>query len=410
MISRLLYLFPLIILLEYYFYKKFTNSLIAVLCPVNPKKLKRIIAAVLLFLNLYLFIGLFVILSVSFGGGSRPHFPPDNLLFDVFIQFPFWIMIFIVFQSFLFLILIDLLRLVLFPLYRKHRGKVKSILYKVQFALIVFFIVYVPARSYYDYSTVSLRVVEFHKKDLPEALNNFSLVLIADVQADKYTNAERLNRFISKVNSLNPDLVLVGGDIITSTPNYINLGAEYIGKIKSKHGVFSCVGDHDNWAYRPDIMRSRREVTQALARYNVKMYDDRNISLSVDTAKIRITFITNTYSESIKNHALDSLTNGGNGSTLKILLTHQPRQFILDEAIRKNYDMYLAGHTHGGQVTFLFPFINLTPTLIETKYVRGDFRFGNLLMVVNRGLGMSLVPLRYNSTPEVTLIKLVADK
>lgn len=409
MISRLLYLFPIILLIEFYFYKKFTNSLIAVVKPKNPKVTKRIIGGVLLFLNAYLVIGLVILISIAFGGG-RPKFPPDNTMFDIFIQFPFWIMMFVLVQSILILLPIDIVRLLLFPFYRKHREKVKSIIYKIQFAVIVFFVIYVPVRSYYDYSAVSLRVVEYHKKGLPEALNNFSLVLISDVQADKYTNVARLDRFISKVNSVNPDLVLVGGDIITSTPDYIKLGAEYIGKIKSKYGVYSCVGDHDNWAYRPDIMRSRREVIQALNDYNVKMYDDRNISIPVDSAKIGVTIITNTYSESVKASTLDSLTREQNGDDLKILLTHQPRQFIVDEAVKNNYDLYLAGHTHGGQVTFLFPFFNLTPTLLETSYVKGDFHFGNMLMVVTRGLGMSLVPLRYNSTPEITLIKLIADK
>ena len=68
---------------------------------------------------------------------------------------------------------------------------------------------------------------------------------------------------------------------------------------------------------------------------------------------------------------------------------------------------------HGGQITFVFPFIQLTPTMFETKYTRGDFWFVNpdkavssMLLVVTRGLGMSLAPIRYNSTPEVTLITL----
>ena len=76
-------------------------------------------------------------------------------------------------------------------------------------------------------------------------------------------------------------------------------------------------------------------------------------------------------------------------------------------------DLYLAGHTHGGQISFVFPFVQFTPTMFETRYIRGDFWFDNpgkpgtsMLMVVTRGLGMSLAPIRYNSTPEVTLIVL----
>jgi len=44
--------------------------------------------------------------------------------------------------------------------------------------------------------------------------------------------------------------------------------------------------------------------------------------------------------------------------------------------------------------------------MIETKYIRGNFWFGDMLMIVTRGLGMSLAPVRYNSTPEITLIKI----
>jgi predicted MPP superfamily phosphohydrolase len=44
--------------------------------------------------------------------------------------------------------------------------------------------------------------------------------------------------------------------------------------------------------------------------------------------------------------------------------------------------------------------------MLETSYIRGDFWFNNMLMIVSRGLGMSLAPVRYNSTPEITLINL----
>lgn len=44
--------------------------------------------------------------------------------------------------------------------------------------------------------------------------------------------------------------------------------------------------------------------------------------------------------------------------------------------------------------------------MIETPYMRGEFKFGQMLMVVTRGLGMSLSPVRFNSTPEISVIKL----
>ncbi len=201
-------------------------------------------------------------------------------------------------------------------------------------------------------------------------------------------------------------MVLISGDIITSTPDYIQTGAKFVGKIKSKHGVYTCVGDHDNWAYRDDYDRSLREVTAALSNVNVPMIDNERLILGIDSANIEVTFITNTYVERINKNLLDSLTNNTSKADLRIFLTHQPRQFLINKATEQKYDLYLCGHTHGGQLTFLFPFYNLSPTMIETPYMRGERRFGNMLMVVTKGLGLSLAPLRYNSTPEVTVITL----
>jgi hypothetical protein len=207
------------------------------------------------------------------------------------------------------------------------------------------------------------------------------------------------------VNSLNPDLILIAGDLITTGPDYIEISAREVGKLKAEQGVYSCVGDHDNWAYRNDYAKSLAEVKAALYANNVQMIDNDIRKINVDGTEIEITFITNTYVETISQNVLDSLSSNSMGN-FKIFLTHQPQPPLIESAYNNNFNLFLAGHTHGGQITFVFPFIQLTPTMFETQYIRGDFWFGEMLMVVTRGLGMSLAPIRYNSTPEITLIVL----
>ena len=224
------------------------------------------------------------------------------------------------------------------------------------------------------------------------------------MQADQFTTGARLQSYIDKVNAADPDIVLIAGDIVTNSADYIDISARYLGKIKSRYGVYSCVGDHDNWAYRGDNERSVREITDTLSKVNIKMIDNDKITIGVDTARIGITFVTNTYVERINEGMLDSLTNHYSGSDLKIFLTHQPREYLVKTAVENDYDLIFAGHTHGGQITLFFPFYNLSPTLLETKYVKGDFHFGDAMLVVNRGLGVSISPVRYNATPEMTLI------
>jgi predicted MPP superfamily phosphohydrolase len=247
-------------------------------------------------------------------------------------------------------------------------------------------------------------LVEYKKKDLPAELNNFRITFVSDIQADRYTNSSRLDRFINKVNETQPDIVLIAGDVITSTPYYIQTAANYIGKIKSVFGVYSCVGDHDNWAYKNDNQKSLNEITSALEKYKVEMVDNQNRFIKINDASVQITFVTNTYIERTGDWQLDSLSKSGRESDIRIMLSHQPGNYLIKSALENDYDIFLAGHTHGGQLTFLFPFYNISPTLFETVYLRGDFKFGNLLLIVTRGLGMSLSPFRYNSTPEIVKI------
>jgi predicted MPP superfamily phosphohydrolase len=332
---------------------------------------------------------------------------PENLFFDALLQFPFWLAVIVVIQTSIIFIFWDALKWLSHIINVRWRGLMLKYESRFYFTVILVFMIYVPARAFYDYVHISVRTIELKSGTIPEALNNFTITFIADVQADRYNNTWRLSKFMNLVNKTNPDLVLVGGDVITFGNRYINLSAKSMALIKSKLGVYACIGDHDNWAYHEDVDRSIKEVTQALAAKNIKMLNDSLVIFNVGNAKLAVAFITNTYVEVVDKKTLSTTLDKGEDADFRILLAHQPRNYILSQAIAKNYNLYLCGHTHGGQLTFFFPFINLSPTLVETKYVKGDYRFGNLLFVISKGLGMSLAPLRYNSTPEIIVIKLI---
>ena len=127
--------------------------------------------------------------------------------------------------------------------------------------------------------------------------------------------------------------------------------------------------------------------------------------IDFDSSRIGITFITHNYVTKISETTLRNISSS-NKADLKIFLTHQPQEFLINRAVKDKYDLFLAGHTHGGQITLLFPFIQLTPTIFETSYIKGDFTFYNTLAIICGGLGMSLAPIRYKSTPEIVMITL----
>jgi uncharacterized protein len=391
-------------LLEYYFIRKIKLSVREYFPHYPLRRFRKIAAGLLIFFNLYpAFLTGTWIYSAAFNTGRIAM--PQNFLFDYLLTYPFWIGIMIIVQSSLFFILFDLVGGLLMIFSRRHKALLRSFELKLLPIIALGFLIYVPFRVILDYHSVKVNEVVYLKENLPDELRNFKLVFISDIQADKYTNRYRLGRFIEKVNRQSPDLVLIAGDLITGSPTYIDLAAEYTGKIKAKYGVYTCIGDHDNWAYREDNARSIREITEALGRQGIKMINNSVENISYNGKNISITFVTNTYVESINYEVLSELTEASGTPDLKIFLTHQPRLNLIQAAYNDNYDLYLAGHTHGGQITFIFPFINLSPTLLETSYVRGEFEAGDMMIYVTSGLGMSIIPIRFNSTPEITVIR-----
>jgi predicted MPP superfamily phosphohydrolase len=402
-IIRLLIGIAILVVVEYYFIRKTSLALKFFLPSLDQKNFRTFKRIFLIWMNLYpvMLIIVFVYFAITLERVSMP----ESRVIDYLLIYPFWIFFILTIQVGLYFSIIDIFKLLLFPIYKKHKDNVLRIQSAIVFLLIGFFLIYVPARIVYDYNEVSVRLVIYEKENLPDDLNNFKIAFISDLQADHYTDEGRLGDYIETVNTLDPDLVLIAGDFITTGSKYINISANLVGKLNSKHGVYSCIGDHDNWAYRGDVTRSLLEIKRALMNNNIEMVDNSHREISVGNATLEVTFVTNTYVGRVQKTVLDSLAKNGSGD-FKIFLTHQPRQYLIDAASENNYDLFLAGHTHGGQISFLFPFIQLTPTLFETNYLHGDFGFKDMLMVVNRGLGMSLAPLRYNSTPEITLIKI----
>lgn len=402
-IVRVLIGLVILFLLEYYFTRKLNRVFKTLFPNYDTKKKKIILYSFLVMLNLYPAILIFNAIYAAITKQSVSF--PQNIYADYLLLYPFWVLIILILQVSVLFLFIDLVKLIFYPIYKKHKEKFYPLQVKLFLALVLFFVFYIPARMIYDYNAVDVRHVDFIKKNLPSELSGFKIAFISDVQADRYTDEKRLSKYVNKINEASPDLVLIAGDVITSTPDFIETAAKYLGKIKSKYGTHSCVGDHDNWAYRKDYVRSLREVEAALSKYSVSMVDNQIIYLGVDSSRIGITFITNTYVSDISETTLRNITSS-NMADFKIFLTHQPQQFLINSAIKNQYDLFLAGHTHGGQITLLFPFIQLTPTLVETKYVKGDFYFNNMLAVVCGGLGMSLAPVRYNSTPEIVIVTL----
>lgn len=396
---------PALFLMQYYLIRRSSNIFYSHNYFNDKKIVKHVITSIIIFLNLFpvfnTIVGIYGVINPA-TNFVIPKVPWIDYIFLI----PSWLYIVTIAQIVLLFAPIDLIFFLLKKIRQSLYVKSEIYLKKYFIILLVFFTAYVPLRAYYEYKNVKVERRVYKLDSLKQDLDNFKIAFISDIQMDRFTNEKRVKNYIDKLNQLNSDLVLAGGDFVTNDSSFIPKVAYYTGLIKSNYGVYSCIGDHDFFAFKKFYWKSLSEIKKALLENNVNMIDNGNVILYVNESLIKITFLSNTYVKGYEEVIFDSLAKSGSNADLKILVTHQPDELIAKKAKEHGYNLYLAGHTHGGQVVFLFPFINLTPVMFETKFIKGDYWFNSLLMIVNRGLGMSTMPIRYHALPEITLIEI----
>ena len=205
---------------------------------------------------------------------------------------------------------------------------------------------------------------------------------------------KRLEKIVKKINEQKADLILLGGDFVkghkfeTSMP--IEEIAQELSKLDAPLGVVSVLGNHDWWQNGQKI----KEVLQdsgivVLENENQKLiYNGRLLSLAgladYNTRKVDI------------DKALSETENN------VLLLTHSPDVF---PEIPPKVFLTLAGHTHGGQVTLPWWGALLVPSKYGKKYEGGFIEENGKKMIVGRGLGTSLLPVRLGCMPEIVVVE-----
>lgn len=244
-------------------------------------------------------------------------------------------------------------------------------------------------------------VVEHINYELPGETGLFeplTIVHIADLHADQYTGAKKMERYVRKINEARPDIVLFAGDLISSGRDHVEAGADALAGIKSTYGTWFVMGDHDYWV-------GTDYIAEAIEARGIHVLQNENAVISHQDMVIKITGVTELYSDQIEQSRLEALFDEEAGEGLHLLLSHQATDRIIDAAVKSGVHKILAGHTHGGQIRVRFFFYPVTAVLAETSYVKGTWLKGQTLLNINSGLGFTLSPVRYNAPAQVSVIK-----
>lgn len=225
-------------------------------------------------------------------------------------------------------------------------------------------------------------------------LKDLHIVAMSDIHLGTTIEKRHMAGIVKRVNELNPDIILIPGDIIDEDIRPViqsNVG-EKLKLLKSKYGVFAVTGNHE---YIGGVTKARKY----LAEHKVNLLSDTTILVEesfyvAGREDLTINSFTNLRRKSL-NDIVDSLDK----SKPIILLDHQP--FKLDKVVENGIDLQLSGHTHHGQ---LWPFNYITKMVYELSW--GYLKKGDTHFYVSSGIGGWGPPIRTVNRPEIVSIKL----
>lgn len=306
----------------------------------------------------------------------------------------FWIAV--MFYTFLFLIVIDLIRIINHFLHflpsfiTENPVKTKNFLA----AVISIFVFILIMGGFFTTKIINVRKYNIYINKKAGSLKSLNIVMASDLHLGTINGKMFAYKIVDKINKLKPDIILFAGDIIDEDIKPVlkdNVG-EALFELKAKYGVYGITGNHE-------YIGGVNNAVNYLNAHKIQMLRDN--SILIDNAF----YLVGREDRSINRFTdkgrkeLSELIKEVNKSLPIILMDHQP--FHLEEAEQNGIDLQLSGHTHYGQ---LWPLNYIIKKIYELPW--GYKVKGNTHYYVSCGAGGWGPPVRIGSLPEIVNIKL----
>lgn len=232
---------------------------------------------------------------------------------------------------------------------------------------------------------------------LPQDLDGLRVVQLSDIHLSPFLTGEELDRAVDMANEVRAHVAVVTGDLITVEDHLLADCLRRLKRLRADAGVFGCLGNHEV------VARCQDRAKQEGAGLGIDFLRGEARTLRFGAATLNLAGVDYQSTNRPYLSGVEALVRRG---AVNLLLSHNPDVF--DVAARQGWDVTLAGHTHGGQVTVEFLQQYLNVARVYTPYVCGLYRKKGSAIYVTRGIGTVGIPARIGAPPEVALIRLCA--
>ncbi len=241
-----------------------------------------------------------------------------------------------------------------------------------------------------------VREVRMQVPGLPEALNGFRIAQLSDLHIGPVFDRQWLADVVARTDSLNPDLIVITGDVVDGSPSRLAEEVAPLADLKARNGVILALGNHEYYSGVQQWM----PVFQKLG---LKVLANENTQIRVKGTPLAIAGVTDAKAFDWGMEGPDPVKalSGLSRDMTKIMLSHRPS--LAPQSAKAGASLQLSGHTHGGLVLPLTPLV----AAFNGGYVSGMYAVDGMPLYVSNGSGLwGGTPLRLFVPSEITLITL----
>ncbi|MFA7169553.1 MAG: metallophosphoesterase [Candidatus Paceibacterota bacterium] len=248
--------------------------------------------------------------------------------------------------------------------------------------------------SFIEPYLIDEKVTIIQDSDVPDNFVGKKIVFASDFHLDKYSSQQRVADVVTRINNIKPDIIILGGDYVTDDEIYLAPCFEELAKLEAPLGVFGITGNHDSAA---DYLLTVKYMEKA----GIIPLENAAEWIEIDGQRIKLGGVKTSYGE-ISN--ADTTIDNTEVNDFVILISHNPD--FAEELHTDLIDLMIAGHTHGGQVTFFGLWAPYIPSAYGQKYLRSFQITNGTPVLVSNGVGTSALPIRFFARPEINIIVL----
>lgn len=217
-------------------------------------------------------------------------------------------------------------------------------------------------------------------------LENLKILHLSDLHINKKTSEKKILELVDFCNNLEFDFCVITGDIIDTKVKFIKKQLEILNFLKKE--VFYISGNHDLFYGLEDL---KKELT------NFIFMDNKTLKINYKNEIIYLAGLPDRFSKFFKIKREEKKIKEFLQNSPSIFISHQPK----DYKIALNSNLFLCGHTHGGQI---YPFHYLV-RLVQ-PFLAGLFYKNKTAIYVNKGFGTWGIDFRFKANAEITILKL----